>query len=303
MNKGNKRFYNLAVNGRTADIDIYGNIMSYAMPEYGEVSAANLSTQIKSLDVDVINVNINSYGGEVAEGLAIYNMLKRHNAKIITHVDGFACSIASVIFSAGDERVMSDASLLMIHNAWIGGEGDGNALRKLADDCDKITEASIRAYMDIVNITERQLKKMMDAETWLSPSEAYNIGFCTSIESNSAQNFTQSAQRSVFNIINSRFLEVSKDDDDDKACSAADEDSSTDEAENDTTDDDNQETSTNDAENDENADDSGDSDAENDDDSPKNADDSTENGEDSGDYDDDNSPKESYLQRFLMAIM
>ncbi len=55
---------------------------------------------------------INSYGGEVAEGLAIYNNLKRHKAKIKTYCDGFACSVASVIFMAGDERVMSTASLL-----------------------------------------------------------------------------------------------------------------------------------------------------------------------------------------------
>ena len=76
--------------------------------------------ELQELDesIEQINVYIIPYGGEVAEGLAIYNALKRHKAKVTTYVDGFACSIASVIFAVGDERIMSDTSLLMIHNAW-----------------------------------------------------------------------------------------------------------------------------------------------------------------------------------------
>ena len=115
-----KRYYSLYQNTetKTADIYIYGDITSWPWFE-GEVSSYTLAKELESLeDAENINIYINSYGGEVAEGLAIYNALKRHKAKVTTVVDGFACSIASVIFAAGDERIMSNTSLLMIHNAW-----------------------------------------------------------------------------------------------------------------------------------------------------------------------------------------
>ena len=116
-----KRYYSLYQDKEknVADIYIYGDITSWPWTE-SDVSSYILSKQLSELDDSVkdINVYISSYGGEVAEGLAIYNALKRHSAKVTTYADGFACSIASVIFAAGDERVMSDTSLLMIHNAW-----------------------------------------------------------------------------------------------------------------------------------------------------------------------------------------
>ena len=113
----------------------------------------------------------------MAEGLAIYNALKRHKAKVTTYVDGFACSIASVIFAAGDERIMSDTSLLMIHNAWTWASGNANELRKQAEDLEKITQASINAYMQIVNIEEDELKEMMDKKLGLMVKRFRN-GLC-----------------------------------------------------------------------------------------------------------------------------
>lgn len=179
-----KRYYSLYQNAenKTADIYIYGDITSW--PWYEEdVSSYTLAKELQSLgdDTENINVYINSYGGEVAEGLAIYNALKRHKAKVTTYADGFACSIASVIFSAGDERVMSNASLLMIHNAWTYTAGNANELKKQAEDLEKITQASINAYMNIVNITEDELKKMLDNETWIDSNEALEIGFATQV--------------------------------------------------------------------------------------------------------------------------
>ena len=113
----NKKYYSLVQENNEATINIYGDITSWEWFE-SDVSSYTLSKELEVIEADTIHVYINSYGGEVAEGLAIYNALKRHKAKIITHTDGFACSIASVIFMAGDERIMSTASLLMIHNAW-----------------------------------------------------------------------------------------------------------------------------------------------------------------------------------------
>ncbi|HHV04778.1 MAG TPA: Clp protease ClpP, partial [Bacteroidales bacterium] len=176
-----KRYYSLVVQGDEADIYIYGDIVSWPLLE-SDVSSYNLAQEIKGLEVDTINVYINSYGGEVAEGLAIYNALRRHKAKVRTVCDGFACSAASVVFMAGDERVMSNASLLMIHNAWMFTMGDQNDLRKDADDLEIINAATIQAYLNHVNISEDKLGEMMDAETWISPAEALEMGFVTAVE-------------------------------------------------------------------------------------------------------------------------
>lgn len=191
-----RKYFSLETNGTTADIVIYGDITSWPWLE-SDVSAYNLSKQIEALDVDVINVGINSYGGEVSEGLAIYNALRRHRAKVRTRCDGFACSAASVVFAAGDERVMSDASLLMIHNAWVSATGNAEDLRKQADDLEKINDASVTAYMAVVSIEEEELRALMDGETWLSPEEAVEIGLATSIESEESDRPSQSVRRSV----------------------------------------------------------------------------------------------------------
>lgn len=179
-----KRYYSLYqdIENKTADIYIYGDITSWPWLE-SDVSSYTLSKELQELDesIEHINVYINSYGGEVAEGLAIYNALKRHKAKVTTYADGFACSIASVIFAAGDERVLSNTSLLMIHNAWAWTAGDSNDLKKQAEDLDKITQASINAYMNIVNIEEDELKQMMDEETWLNGEEALEMGFASQL--------------------------------------------------------------------------------------------------------------------------
>lgn len=179
-----KHYFSLAKSDGKAYIDIYGDIRSFSYSGTN-ISVANLSKQLEELgdDVNEIHVNINSYGGEVAEGLAIYNALRRHKARIITHVDGFACSIASVVAMAGDERIMSDASLMMIHNAWSFGSGNASDLRKQADDLDVITEASKAAYLSRASIDIDELTELMDAETWLTPSRALALGFITGIES------------------------------------------------------------------------------------------------------------------------
>lgn len=195
------KYYALETNGKEADIYIFGDITSWEWLE-SDVSSYTLSKELQSLDVDVINVHINSYGGEVAEGLAIYNTLRNHKAKVKTYCDGFACSAASVVFMAGDERIMSNASLLMIHNAWCYAAGNANQLRKSADDLEIITQASINAYMQHINITEERLKELLDAETWLLPSEALEMGFATTIVGETfSQKAAASAKKALFNLV------------------------------------------------------------------------------------------------------
>ena len=201
MKKMNRKYFSLEKTKQTANIYLYGDITSWPWLE-GDVSSANLSKQLEALgDVNEINVYINSYGGEVAEGLAIYNALKRHKAKVRTICDGFACSIASVIFMAGDERVMNEASLLMIHNAWTFAEGNAAALRKQADDLEKITQASVEAYKAHSSLEEKEIKALMDAETWITPDEAISYGFATSSEKTAKAKASQNALHRLFEIV------------------------------------------------------------------------------------------------------
>ena len=198
-----KRFYSLVKNEskKEADLNIFGDITSMPFFE-NDVSNYNLSKQLAELgDVEHINVYISSYGGEVAEGLAIYNSLKRHKAKVTTVCDGFAASIASVIFMAGDERVMNDSSLLMIHNAWTCCSGNAQELRKQADDLEKITAASIVAYKNHSSLSEDEIKELMDNESWIDPEEALEYGFATSIEKTEAKAANQSVKKQLLEII------------------------------------------------------------------------------------------------------
>lgn len=194
-------YYALETNGSEANITIYGDITSWPWLE-GDVSAANLSHKLEALgDVSRINVFINSYGGEVAEGVAIYNALKRHKAKVVTYCDGFACSIASVIFMAGDERIMNEASVLMVHNAWTGARGNAAELRKAADDLDKINQLAITAYMAHFKGSDEELQAIMDAESWVLPEEAVERGFATSIDKTESDKASQNARASFAKMV------------------------------------------------------------------------------------------------------
>lgn len=196
-----KKYYSLEAKKDKAIVSIYGDITSYPFDE-SDVSAFNLSKELEKVTAKTIEVYINSYGGEVAEGLAIYNALKRHKAKVKTYVDGFACSIASVIAMAGDERYMYPTSLLMIHNAWTYASGNSADLRKVADDLDIMTSSSIKAYKEHVNISEEEIKELLDNETWLTADEALEKGFITKIAADTKNNKSnQSARKAVYNML------------------------------------------------------------------------------------------------------
>lgn len=177
-----QKFYQITTVERVADINIYGAITSWPWESLGEVSANNIKQEIDALDVDTINVYINSPGGEVGEALAIYSVLKRHSASVHTYCDGFACSAATIIFCAGDVRTMGKIALMMIHNCMsYAGYSNSAELRKMAEDNDKINQSSIEAYKEVCNIDEDEIKAMMDAETWLNAQECLDYGFATEI--------------------------------------------------------------------------------------------------------------------------
>lgn len=164
-------FYKFTVKDRVANLYIFGDI-------YSDTS---LMAEIAELDVDEINVYINSYGGAVSEGLAIYNALKNHKATVNTYCQGFACSIASVIMQAGDVRYMCSSSLLMIHNAWTLTMGNSEELRKTADDLEKINGEVLKIYVEKSGLSEDEVKQMLDDEDWITSDEAVARGFADKV--------------------------------------------------------------------------------------------------------------------------
>lgn len=184
--KSNKFFkVKTSTDGKIGEVFIYGEITKYAWEELGEHSAQTFKNELDELgDVETINLYVNSPGGSVFEGITIYNMLKRHNAKVIAHVDALAASIASVIIMAADEIRMPSNSMLMIHNPWTFAIGNAVELRKQADDLDRIGESAITSYLNKAGdkLDEENLKEMLDAETWLSADEAYELGLCDVVE-------------------------------------------------------------------------------------------------------------------------
>jgi ATP-dependent Clp protease, protease subunit len=164
----------------SADIFIYGDIVSYKWDET-DTTAASFKQDLDALgDVNTINLYINSPGGNVFEGVAIHNMLKRHKAKINVYVDALAASIASVIAMAGDTIHMPKNSMLMIHNPWTLAIGNATELRKIADDLDRIGQSVKQTYLQKAGdkLSDEELQEMLDAETWLSADEAYEYGLC-----------------------------------------------------------------------------------------------------------------------------
>lgn len=174
-------YYALTTSGREADVTVFGEITSWPWME-SDVSSYNLRHEIAQLDVDTINVHINSYGGEVAEALAITNALLQHPAKINTFVDGFACSAATIIFMAGERRVVAKCSNFLVHPAWTYTGGNATQLRAEADNLDAMTEQSINAYLSRITKSREELVELMESERFLTPEETLEWGFATEIE-------------------------------------------------------------------------------------------------------------------------
>lgn len=174
------------------ELYIYGNIESKTWIDdwlgtgKEKTDAFTLKDALMQVDTPNLTVRINSYGGDVAEGLAIYSLLSEFKGHLKTIVDGFACSAASVIFMAGQERVVPENGLLMIHNAWTEARGDSNKMKKVAEDLEKITQPSLNIYASKTNLSKEEIKAKMDREEWITSKEAYDWGFSTTQERKNA---------------------------------------------------------------------------------------------------------------------
>lgn len=128
-----------AAGQKSAEVFIYGDIGESWWED--TTTAASFVGEITALDVDALTVRINSYGGSVSDGLAIYNALKRHKAHVTTAIDGVALSIASLIAMAGDDVEMAENAMMMIHAPWGGVMGNSAEMREYADVLDKMSAA------------------------------------------------------------------------------------------------------------------------------------------------------------------
>lgn len=169
---------------------IYDDVSEYGAFDWwtweyteSETSAKHFKKALEEIpEGATIELHINSYGGDVKEGVAIYNQLKQKKCKeIVAYVDGIAYSIASIILQAADRRIMGLGTSLLIHNMWAQVAGNANELRKIADDLDVLMESNRKIYLERVNITEEELIEMLDNETYLTPEEAVEKGFADEV--------------------------------------------------------------------------------------------------------------------------
>ncbi len=155
----------------------------YGVIGEGDLTAQGVQDKLTSMgNVKEIDVHINSGGGSVIEGNAIHTILKNHKAKVNVYIDSLAASIASVIACAGDSVTIASNGLYMIHNAMIAMQGNQKELEDMASTLNKITSTIRQAYMSRdVKITEDELVSMMDKESWLTASEALELGFVDNV--------------------------------------------------------------------------------------------------------------------------
>lgn len=155
-----------------AEIRLYGEIGGW----FGDISAKAFVAELDAITASEIVVSINSRGGDVFDGIAIYNALRQHPAHVTTKVDSMAASIASVVAQAGDRRVMVTASQMMIHEAWGLAIGTGDDLRETADVLDLQTDIIAGIYASRSGKDKADFAGLMAAETWMTDQETVDNG-------------------------------------------------------------------------------------------------------------------------------
>lgn len=152
----------------------------------GGVTAKRISAALRSIgDRDVV-VKINSPGGDLFEGIAIYNLLRKHPASVRVEILGWAASAASIIAMAGDEIVMGLGTFVMVHNAWGMVVGNRHDMRDAADLFDSFDGAIADIYAARTGQDRASIEKLMDAETFMGPTEAVSNGFADSVDDDMA---------------------------------------------------------------------------------------------------------------------
>ena len=181
-NKASQPFKIQNKSATKAEIILYAGIGQDWWGDGSMISAKQFSDELKKLDdtVNEITVRINSPGGDVFDGITIYNRLKQHKAKVVVHIDGLAASIASIIALAGDEVHIGEGALYMVHLPWTFAMGNrmdlDNTVSRLLD----VEEQMIGIYAKKTGLGRSEIKALLEAESWLNADEAVEKGFVDS---------------------------------------------------------------------------------------------------------------------------
>lgn len=161
-------------------------------------SAKSLVDQLKDVAGDELEVHLNSPGGDIFDGLAIYQALKDHPAKVTVRIDGLAASIASVIAQAGDRIVIAPKASMMIHDGWTMAVGNAADMRKTADVLDKQSQIIASVYADRTGFTSDFWRERMSSDTWYDASEALEAHLVDEIEGQSPKVVEEAFDLSVY---------------------------------------------------------------------------------------------------------
>lgn len=205
-----------------ADLYLYIEIASWGGGGYAH-SAQSFKRELDALgDIKTLNIYINSPGGDVFEGNAIYNMLSRKakNCQLNVYVDGLAASIASVIAMAGTKVKMPSNSMMMVHNAWCYTYGNSKDLRDMANALDKIDISIRQTYLNKAGdkLDDETITDLMNKETWLTAQECLDYGLCDEIigEKQVAAKFDSKIFSNYKNVPKTYKIEDTLEDDDKK---------------------------------------------------------------------------------------
>lgn len=165
---------------RNADSDV-ATIRIYDYIDMFGVTAVDFAAELDRVTAPRIEVQINSPGGDVWDGIAIFNALRSHPAHVTTRVDGMAASAASVIVQAGDNRVMLHAGQMMIHEAWGVCAGPADDMRAFAEVLDQQSAVIADIYATRADGDADEFRELMRAETWLTDQAAVDAGLADEV--------------------------------------------------------------------------------------------------------------------------
>lgn len=162
-----------------SEIVIYAGIGQDYWNDGSMISAKNFSEQLKNIPdtVKTLNIRINSPGGDVFDGITIYNRLKQHKAKKVVYIDGLAASIASIIALAGDEIVMGEGALFMIHLPWTFAMGNRDELDNVINRLTDVEEQMLGIYSKRTKLPRSEIRALLEKETWMDADTAIEDGF------------------------------------------------------------------------------------------------------------------------------
>ncbi|SIR00077.1 head maturation protease, ClpP-related [Pseudacidovorax sp. RU35E] len=166
--------------GEDRTISIY-DVIGYDYWTGDGVTAKRIAGALRNLGKGPVTVNLNSPGGDMFEGLAIYNLLREHEGEVTVKVLGLAASAGSIIAMAGDNVQVARAGFFMVHNSWVMAAGNRLDLREIADWLEPFDAAMADIYTARTGLKTDAVAKLMDAESWIGGSAAVDQGFADSL--------------------------------------------------------------------------------------------------------------------------